>query len=337
LEKAGVEEGTPLNGRVRTCFVHIGTHRTGTTSLQVILGRHCAELRRHHYVYPRAGRPPEAPNGHHNIAWEISGDRRFQREHGSAEDLVAEIRDWPHDVILSSEDFECAAFNDDRLGDFVRVIRAAGFRVRVVVYFRNQVDYAESLYQVLLGFGLSDAFEVFLGNILEDGRFRWREWTFPFCYRTLLTRLEAHDGVTIDARSYDRPAHGSVVCDLFSILDLNPAMLAIDTTVSVNGRPAPVDCIRLFCANRKGAALDRLEERSVAGFCSSLGVGPLHISEAARQQIIDRFQESNDYIRNRYGVQLTAAGGALSAGTSVGRPSMEAIFSAGFARSVAKS
>jgi hypothetical protein len=318
---------------MRTCFVHIGTHRTGTTSLQVILGRHSAELRRHNYIYPRAGRPPEAPNGHHNIAWEISGDRRFRREHGSAADLVAEIRDLPHDVILSSEDFECSAFNDDRLDAFMRMIRASGFRVRVVVYFRNQVDYAESLYQVLLGFGLSDAFEVFLGNILEDGRFRWREWTFPFCYRTLLTRLEAHDTVAIDARSYDRPAHASVVGDLFSILGLDPGSLAIDTAVSVNGRPAPADCIRLFCTNTKGGALDRLEERSVAGFCESLGAGPLRISEAVRRQITDRFRESNDYIRNRYGVQLTDTEGPPAlAGAIDGMPSMEAIFSAGFAR-----
>lgn len=72
--------GLPPPSPIRTCFVHIGTHKTGTTSLQVALNRHCTELDGQYYLYPRTGRPTMAPDGHHNIAWEIAGDWRFQRD-----------------------------------------------------------------------------------------------------------------------------------------------------------------------------------------------------------------------------------------------------------------
>jgi hypothetical protein len=168
----------PGNRQMRTCVVHIGTHKTGTTSLQMASSRHSADLQRHNYLYPRTGRPPGAADGHHHIARELSGDRRFRPEYGAAADLLAEVRDSYQDVILSSEDFECSVLDPCGFEAFVRLLRANHFAIRVIVYLRNQVDYAQSLYQTMLPFGVPDSFGAFLGKILEDGRFCWQEWVF---------------------------------------------------------------------------------------------------------------------------------------------------------------
>jgi hypothetical protein len=320
---------------MRTCVVHIGTHKTGTTSLQMALSRHSASLQRHNYLYPRTGRPPGAADGHHNIAWELSGDRRFRPEYGAVADLLAEVRDSDQDVILSSEDFECSVLDPCGFEAFVRLLRANHFAIRVIVYLRNQVDYAESLYQTMLPFGVPDSFSAFLRKILEDGLFCWQEWVFPFCYRSLLTRLEALEDVTVDVRSYDKLAHGAVIGDYLSVLRLDPAALEIDESIRANARAAPLDSVRRFCENGRGAPLDRIEQHIVACLCESMGPGPLRISEISRLKIADRFRESNAYVRKRYGVQLTNGEESVATVGEIDEtPQMEAIFSEYFRRSV---
>jgi hypothetical protein len=315
--------------------VHIGTHRTATTSLQRTFSRHSEDLESHHCIYPRAGRPPEAPYGHHNIAWELSGDRRFRPGPGSIADLLAEIRDSCHDVLLSSEDFHCSVFDADGFEAFVRLLRANQLAVRVVVYLRNQVDYVQSLYPTLLLFDLPDTFDEFLRTILEDGRFCWKEWMFPICYRSLLTRLEAIEDMTVEVRSYDRPAHGSVIGDFFSILGLNPEALGVDSSVRSNGRDDLPRSAKLFCQNGKGTPLDGLEQRIVDCLCDSIETRPLRMSAASGFRIADRFRESNEYVRSRYGIDLTsAAETAAKMGELDAASTLEAIFSARFRRSV---
>jgi hypothetical protein len=96
---------------MRQCFIHVGTHKTGTTSLQRALSRHQETLRSRRYLYPRTSRPPQAPDGHHNVALEISGDRRFRSEYGTLEDLIAEIQGArDHHILLSSEDLFSSDF-----------------------------------------------------------------------------------------------------------------------------------------------------------------------------------------------------------------------------------
>ena len=99
-----------------------------------------------------------APHGHHNIAWEISNDHRFLKEVGSIDDLLTEIAELPHDVILSSEDFECSAHHSEQFRSFIEHLRQRQFDVKFIIYLRNQIEYAESLYLMMSLFGLGTAF-----------------------------------------------------------------------------------------------------------------------------------------------------------------------------------
>ena len=146
---------------MRKCFLHVGTHKTATTSIQHFLDSHPQELARSGYLYPRVGRPEEARAGHHNIAWEISGDRRFRADYGDGEALIREIADTDHNIIISSEDFECSAHHAGKFGKFIVAIQKLGIRMSVIVYLRSQIDYAESLYCTLLQFGFDQPFSLF--------------------------------------------------------------------------------------------------------------------------------------------------------------------------------
>ena len=62
--------------RRKLLLLHVGTHKTATTSLQAALVASSGELASDGTLYPETGR---IHFGHHNIAWGLIGDERFDR------------------------------------------------------------------------------------------------------------------------------------------------------------------------------------------------------------------------------------------------------------------
>ena len=148
------------------CYLHIGTHKTGTSSLQTLLLSNEACLERSGILIPRQGRAlPHS--GHHNLAWEMSGtDPRFNPAFGRWEDVLEEIR--AHHlpaVCISSEDFEYLHLKPDALWRIRQMLNSIGYEVTIVVYLRPQADYIESLYVELLKNGARLAFRSYLAEI----------------------------------------------------------------------------------------------------------------------------------------------------------------------------
>ncbi|MEL6792064.1 MAG: hypothetical protein AAFU55_04515 [Pseudomonadota bacterium] len=83
-------------------FLHIGDHKTGTSAVQRALA---AATLQSGWLYPAAGRAMGA--GHHNLPWEIAGDKRFRPPKGGWRDVAREIAAArPDRAIISSEGFE---------------------------------------------------------------------------------------------------------------------------------------------------------------------------------------------------------------------------------------
>ena len=250
---------------MRKCFLHIGTHRTATTSIQRLLDGHPQELELDGFLYPLVGRPEDAPAGHHNLAWQISGDRRFRPDFGTQEALLREIANTSRNIILSSEDFTCSAYSREQFESFIAAIEQLGIRVNVIFFLRNQIEYAESLYAILLLFGFTRPFSAFCDEILTAGEVRWRKWIFPFRYDKFLGDLESRASVEIMARSYDRPAAGSVVLEFLAAVGLPPRRYIGSELPHDNRRPDLGDCIRRYWRNRAGYSLDDRDLESLLG------------------------------------------------------------------------
>ena len=128
-----------------TVYVHIGLHKTGTSSIQAFLKRNKPALLSRGYLYPRTG---WTAGGHHNLAYQLLGRKRFSNEAGRLEDLETEIAQADN-VILSSEEFEFLELSQ------VRAFRAGlGERpVKILVYLRRQDALIASTYaqQVEMG------------------------------------------------------------------------------------------------------------------------------------------------------------------------------------------
>jgi hypothetical protein len=319
---------------MRMCLIHVGTHRTATTSLQVALSRSRRTLSGKGYLYPVAGVPTQAPDGHHNIAWEIAGDRRFRQENGTVEDLIAEITSAPeHSVLVSSEDFECAVHHT-RFCEFIQRLQLAGLNVSILVYLRNQADYVASLYMEMLKHGLGLTFAEFLEKVLATGRYEWQRWIFLFDYENLLARLEALEGTQLIVRSYEVSEVRSPIADYLSLLGLSAADLGVDLAVRFNSRPTVTEAAMFFCANRKNAPLDPTERDVIEVICGPLDDRPLPIARESTLKIAERFRDSNTRVAARYGFDPGKLGDIHTRRHVIGAPSMDHVFSLIFLRNI---
>jgi len=171
-------------------ILHIGRHKTGTSSLQRFLHINRDRLESHGIYYPVSGATPLA---HHDIARHLNARAvlRFseheREKHTQAfNNLRLEIANRTDTVLLSSEGFQ-----NCKPKLLARALDSDA--VRVIVYIREQVDYLVSAYQQKVhATNYSGSLEEF-----SDG--------FGVDYDTFLRRWEdAFDRSNMTVRIYSR-------------------------------------------------------------------------------------------------------------------------------------
>jgi hypothetical protein len=177
----------------RVCFVHIGTHKTGTTSLQTFLHSNQEWLQSFGIFIPHSCRPFAGSVGHHNLAWELNNDSRFDRSFGTLSQLIEEIGSVNSPTVcLTSEDFEYLHERPNSMRLLCDKMAGIGYNTNVIVYLRSQADYIESLYAELVKHDLTIGFVDFVQQIISTKVARHRKiWRFAFDYERLLDPFSA--------------------------------------------------------------------------------------------------------------------------------------------------
>lgn len=208
-------------------YIHIGTHKTGTTSIQVFLKQYEDRLARQSIHVPVAGRVSPGSAGQHNIAWSLRADPRSEDRYGAPTDLTRELAGVrARCAVLSSEDFEYLVDRPELLSKFEAQVRASGWSPHYILFLRNTRDYAISLYHELQKHGDTDDFTTFATEILEHGYRRSHgDWVFYFDYPTFITRWRAAATGPMTILSYDAACQGmGVIETLLDILGAPPAL-----------------------------------------------------------------------------------------------------------------
>ncbi|MFD2858417.1 hypothetical protein ACFSZS_31685 [Seohaeicola zhoushanensis] len=129
----------------KTLHIHIGSHKTATTTLQNTFAVSSDLLEHAGVLYPATGRKFQA---HHPLAWQL-------RDTAQSGTSLEDLGDWPatlqeidassaSQVIISSEDFEW-------LQDLSRLeLLKDRYDVRVLFYIRSPERYLESYYNQLV-------------------------------------------------------------------------------------------------------------------------------------------------------------------------------------------
>lgn len=292
-----MEKPSSTHGRA---YVHVGTHKTGTTSIQALLAMNERAFREAGVYIPKSGRIDGASAALHNVAWELSGDPRFDQNRGTFNDVLCEAASENAEVLcLTSEDFGLMHANVAVLEKLRDGLTSIGYEPKVILYLRPQADYAESLYAEVIE-GQDIDFGSFLAAVLSEGAYL----TSLFDYDRLTTSFAATFGAnSMIVRTYRSSA--------------SPERLLADFTRII--APAPIDFHRLTLPR----VLNRMTNFPMVVAMREQQVGcTAHHSMAPDQpfdplglldiiQIVARFSRSNERVARAHGARIAAASPAI--------------------------
>jgi hypothetical protein len=286
---------------MRQLYVHAGLHKTGTSSVQAFFHAHREVLRGHGLLYPHTGIVPAYP-GHHNLAWELAGDRRFDSRRGTVSALFSEIRAFDGDVLISSEDFEGSLAQPSRWKALRELAQQSGFELKLIVFLREQASYIESLYLQNLVLGCGECFSNDLEECLKHGELRKRDWRFHFNYQNLIALLIKSLGSEhVIVRDYDPAGAMDAIDDLCEAVQVSPLTRSGLARSHINPRRTSLDYLTRFHHNRFPA--QRVAQSLESLQAISQGIGKLAIVSPLRQQIRDRFAPGNQALSQEFNLQ----------------------------------
>ena len=194
---------------MKPIVLHIGSTKTGTSSLQQYLTQNAKNLARQGVVYPVAGRNAGGQIAQHNLCYEKQKVRvangAFKPEVGTWSEALAEIDQGPAaSGVISSEAFmNC---RPHQVRSFREVL--AGRDVRVVAYVRRQDLWLQSAWNQQARFGrCSLDFWDFYTGVSKRGRGDYHGMLLPWA--------EAFGEKCIFVRNFDALSAGGIVPDFF--------------------------------------------------------------------------------------------------------------------------
>ncbi len=194
---------------MKTAFIHIGTHKTGTTFIQRWMHLHLKQLLDAGIYVPETGRMRKEAQHKHLSApireWLPDSDvpEIWQK-------LGAEIKNRPEDVLLSAEHFTRSMLATNRANRLMAYLESLGYRVVLILFLRDQVSYINSRYcQEAKRFITVGPFEAYLN--------RWKN-NVIFNYDRMTNRLEK---LNAELRVFPFPPPGrtiqSVLCETLGV------------------------------------------------------------------------------------------------------------------------
>lgn len=281
--------------------IHCGLHKTGTTALQVTLDQNRESLASASIHYPRSG---IHHGGHHNLAWELTRDRRFKQARGTLGDLKYEIGNLDGNVVLSSEDFESVLHRTDQLQNLKQLARECERELHIILFIRNQVEYFESLYLELLRHGFGEDVLHHADEILNTGRLSLHEWVYQFDYRQVMQALNGVlDSKQISVGIYDSNARADIVSAFLQLMDSTlPGKLRIQPPERIHARLSLAESFQAFLQNRLGQPLRRSELKAVTRTMDKLAESRIGLGEELNNRFIERFEKGNLELCHSLGV-----------------------------------
>ena len=280
-------------------YVHIGTHKTGTTSIQAFLGANEAAFAESGIVLPKTGRSDPRFASQPNIAWELLDDPRFDTRGGTFDELLAEIAaSKSPKACISAEDLDTLHLYPGALERLACGFRSIGYEPRAVVYLRPQVDYCESLYAELARGG----WRIALSEILDDVSSQTPSYAARFDYDLMLRCFAAAFGGDrlMIVRAYDATAADEWLLRDFTTIvggaSLNRRFGAFASPKRLNERPT-FGAVYAAIAGVFGLA-DELDDDAAA----SGAFEPLTLRDVVA--LLARFRAGNERIASRYGVRI---------------------------------
>lgn len=312
---AAVTKVNPPMTRKPQIVVHIGTEKTGTTTLQSALNSADSRLRANGIAYlPTPGRADSralaaaclTKPGYDEYLRKESIDTAEKlsafrdRVFADVRTRIAELPDNCHSVVISSEHFHSRLRTRESVQYLQTCLAPATERIRIVCYLRRQVDVATSFYSTLLKTGGTETLEQAVRRVCRPNNHYYN-------YQAMLELwADVFGPDALEVRRFG-PEHlqgGSIVSDFLYHLAL-PAD-AIPLPGSTRNRSinrAGQALIRAL--NKQFTGIESAPARS-AGNATRKAIGRIFTGDGERlppdaeAEIQSRFDEINEAIRDRW-------------------------------------
>jgi hypothetical protein len=314
----------------RTLLVHIGTHKTGTKTLQVFLVANHGQFERAGTHVVRFGRIPtpgtdrETP-GNHTIPIELIEGRDRAALRGALLEVASNSSPF---AILSSEEFH-VLHASPALAELRSAALEAGIELRAILYLRNQAHYAEALFGEVAKATDVPPFARHVQAILERGAIvRSERYVIEFDYARLLRGLQnafGEERVLVREYRTDRGL-GYLTSDFLSAIQTAGATVPETlrmTSSHMNGGQSLAALLENFRSRASQAGLP--VPPSVGTFIEDAFPGVPEALLAHRFVLLsrsdlfafyERFFESNERVRARCGVNVNALAEAYNTSPS---------------------
>jgi hypothetical protein len=159
----------------RICYVHVGPHKTGTTSIQWFLQENGPELLKHGYFVPES----ETKRGaHHALVEGLAGlDVGEHREPLVNRSIRAIGERRAEAIIISSEALEGLLRNARHTEAFFNRIRELNLEPKLILFPRNQPQWINSSYaSSVKSFRRSDSFQAGVLRFARSADARFSRW-----------------------------------------------------------------------------------------------------------------------------------------------------------------
>lgn len=274
-------------------FLHIGTHKTGTTAIQSSLRAHRKELRREGIGLLRR----------------LPGSRRIMLADEIDPDLIAHNRQALRSGIRASSRrieryiLSYEGFSGDPYRGYTNVSAVAetlsriteGFDTTIIVYLRRQDEFVESFYTQSIHEGGSRSFEEFL-SALPSTAYDWTELLEPY------DRLFSLESLRVRRYSYGRTAGPADVINDFGRLVGSEYLRTLRTADRVNpsySRDAlefARHCNSTLSPSRRDELRRMLQRCSVKSPSESYSF----FNAKERRSFLDQYSSSNQFVASRY-------------------------------------
>jgi hypothetical protein len=232
--------------------LHIGTEKTGTTTLQEVLTRAAGDLEAtgvHYLTTPDTRAARDLAAAAVGDGWDeyLDGEigvpmaERPAFATGVVDRVAREaarLDDGIHTVLVSSEHFSSRLTRNDQVAALAEMVAPLGDRTEIVCYLRPQWELVTSHYSTRLRVGETRTLEEVARDILRPGH--------PYVdYRGLLERYAdvfGDDGIHVRIYDRDQLVGGDIVTDFADVVGLDATLLTsvelerLNTSISASGQ-----------------------------------------------------------------------------------------------------
>ena len=297
-------------GSTLELYLHIGTEKTGTSSVQNFFSANRELLSRRGILYPEAPGPKNhsgltvaaqhiSNGGSLRILFNLHSEKEVEQYRRKlVAGLESEYASRPFTTVVMSNEHCSSRLLDDAEVAWLQNALAPHFeKIRVVVYLRRQDDFLLSTYSTSVKSGATYKLDIPPQHILEN---RYDYWT-------LLSRWARVFGrENIICRKFERSAlkNGDVVDDILSVTGIEPSDRfdrPEDANESLDAET--LEYLRLFNAHvpRFSKKQPNSARANIVGVLSKMSTGPLVTLSGGRlQEFMDLFRESNRKVASEY-------------------------------------